>query len=391
MRLCTRRQFLITSGVGVTGLTGCADDDTQATQSDSSPARIDLSSTGYTSTGIPPVATAVANIDVRGIKVSDIDSGGGVYFGLRNTETDKKIEITADTEIVDRLVESVVVTLDFIEPTAEFNSNPAVSFDTEDVPVNISGDTELFRTQSTASSYQASIRDDTGPLLTTPVRRIGSQYPGSLLQTAAGETLRFEVPRLGLSDVSFRLEIDEVPLDSDEETRRMREPFEPQDGALTAEIDRDALTDDSRVDFRSVDGVAYASDADFTPYSQVLAFPGVGEIARQQAPAVYATSIDTSPTAVEVGEEIVVEFTVRNIGQSAGSESNVNLSVIPKAGPIPSEAQSTYDVGELAPGETTSSRLWYTPDLDDVGELRLFVSGNATNQTVQGVATVSVQ
>jgi len=368
-----RRQLLTLTGAGITvGTIGISQ-----VSAKSNPT-IELYVNGATSTGIPPMVNANIAIDISALDDSDFSGQEDIQIQLENEDTNEQLWITPEEEIVSDLIEEKSLGLSRLtKPTAEIKpEDPKIRFGLDEVAVNVSGDMEIFRNDSTLATYRCTILDGEAPLFETQSKKFGTQFPPGLVQTAAGEKIEYTLPQHDLGDVDVELEFVEVLEQGGR--NEIIEPFERQGDKFVAEVDQTALTDDGDVDFRSIDAHIYSSGAEFVPESKLLIIGA--NVDREQAPAVYETTIDSIDESVEAGEEITVEYTVANIGEATGWRlSDVYLFVEPMIGTVSRDYVASDQIGELEPDGKISGTFSYTTTEEDIGLLDVRLGGDGSD------------
>ena len=330
-------------------------------------------------------------VDISALEEGDFDGQEKIQIQLENEDTNEQLWITPEEEIMSDLIEgrSLWLTTELIKPTAEIkHEDPKIQFGLDEVGVSVSGDMEIFRNDSTLATYRCTILDSEAPLFETPSKQFGTQFPPGLVQTAAGEKLEYTLPQHDLGDVDVELKFVEVLESGDR--NEIIEPFEQQGDKLVVEVNQTELTDDNDVDFRSIDAHIYRSDAEFVPESELLR--SSADVDREQAPAVYETTIDSIDESVEAGEEVTVEYTVANIGETTGRRfSSVDLFVEPTTGTISRDEVASDEIGELEPGGEMVGTFSYTTTEEDIGSLDVRIGGGNPSDNIADFAIVRVE
>jgi len=391
--MADRRQFITgIAAVGAVGIAGCTDtEDEEEPQEVTESEDIELYVNGRTSTSVPPMVNANVAVDISSLGNSDFSGQEDIQIRLENEETNEQLWITPEEEIVSDLIEerSLWLTTGITKPTAEIKyEDPNIQFGPNEAVVSVSGDMEIFRNDSTLATYRCTILDGEEPLFETPSKQFGTQFPPGLVQTAAGEKLEYTLPQHDLGNVDVELEFVEV-LDQGD-NNEIVETFELQDNKFVVEVDQTALTDDDDVDFRSIDAHIYPSDAEFAPESELLR--ASADVDREQAPAVYETTIESIDESVEAGEVITVEYTVANIGETTGRRfSSVDLYVEPTVGTISRDDVASDEIGELEPGGEMSGTFSYTTTEENTGLLDVRLGGGNPGDNIADFAIVRVE
>lgn len=391
----TRREYLaVVAGVGF-GTAAGASGQTSAQSSST----IQLNVGGYASTGIPPLTTANFQIDTSALEVDAVADAESLQIQFRNLTTDEELVVDPQQDITDTLVRDDPrfglkdIRLTMFDPTGEIAAEPTIDLDLDSVPVDVSGDTTLLRTDTVVDTYQAAIRGQGGLRFETPPQQIGTQRPDGFVQTDAGDTLRYEIAQRGLQEFPPKLELIEVLANEDNNTITGTITSEGTD--FVATLDPAEFTEDADVEFRSLrlrfypDEAAAEADRD----ESVVFEPSPPGVTREPESLSGALSadVDVAETDVAAGESVNITYTVTNIGDTdSGRLRETDLWTVPETGEIPDEAQASNDLPVLAPGESADGSFSYTTSEADTGSLTLLISPGNSGERKVGVATVTV-
>jgi hypothetical protein len=387
-----RRQFITgIASVSTVGVVGCVDTEEEEPQEETESEEFELYVNGRKSTSVPPMVNANVAVDISALEDGDFDGQEKIQIQLENEDTNEQLWITPEEEIVSDLIEgrSLWLTTGLIKPTAEIkHKEPKIQFGLDEVGVSIRGDMEIFRNYSTLATYQCAILDGETALFETPSKQFGTQFPPGLVQTAAGEKLEFTLPQHDLGDVDVKLELVEILEQGGK--NEIVEAFDHQNDRFVVEVDQTSITADDDVDIRSADAKIYPSGAEFVPESELL--HSSADVNREQAPAVYETTIDSIDESVEVGEEITVAYTVANIGETTGRRlSSVDLFVEPTTGTISRDDVASNETGKLEPGGEMDGTFSYTTTEEDIGSIDVRIGGGNPGDNIADFAIVRVE
>ena len=96
--------------------------------------------------------------------------------------------------------------------------------------------------------------------------------------------------------------------------------------------------------------------------------------------------------SVEAGEEVTVEYTVANIGETTGRRfSSVDLFVEPTTGTISRDEVASDEIGELEPGGEMVGTFSYTTTEEDIGSLDVRIGGGNPSDNIADFAIVRVE
>ena len=251
----SRRRFLNTTGVGITGLAlasmpvGTVEAQADSDNGTDSEVVIEHSNSGARRFQDSRVASVIKTY----VDSFRLDSGDNQSFRIRNQRGDVvTVEITTDQTVE---FSDTEITFDLYDGAGELAGEPAIIDSGDEIPVDVTGETSMFSPPPVFGQYTVAVVENDELVAATGERIYGIGYPIDLSQDGTSGEVEITVAATTEVQDDWIVELEVVNYDSDSHANvQLTSEFELEGDVLVTTIDTgeiEPLSEDT--EFRDID------------------------------------------------------------------------------------------------------------------------------------------